>query len=50
MARAANCGSCITPERSCTALTGTPAALRAELAALGLDDVTVHELAPGESL
>ena len=32
------------------ALTGTPAALRAELAALGLDDVTVHELAPGESL
>ena len=32
------------------ALTGTPAALREELAALGLDAVTVHELAPGETL
>ena len=32
------------------ALTGTPALLKDELAKLGLDDVTVHELAPGESL
>lgn len=32
------------------ALTGTPAALKAELAQLGLGDVSVHELAPGESL
>ena len=32
------------------ALTGTPAQLKAELATLGLGDVTVHELAPGESL
>ena len=32
------------------ALTGTPAALRAELAALGLAEVTVHDLAPGASL
>ena len=32
------------------ALTGTPAKLKDELAKLGLDDVTVHELAPGEAL
>ncbi|MGI9116461.1 MAG: metal-dependent hydrolase [Gaiellales bacterium] len=32
------------------ALTGTPAQLRDELATLGLGEVTVHELAPGESL
>jgi L-ascorbate metabolism protein UlaG (beta-lactamase superfamily) len=32
------------------ALTGTPAKLREELDKLGLGDVTVHELAPGESL
>ena len=32
------------------ALTGTPAKLKDELAKLGLGDVTVHELAPGESL
>jgi L-ascorbate metabolism protein UlaG (beta-lactamase superfamily) len=32
------------------ALTGTPAALRDELANLGLEGVTVHDLAPGESL
>ncbi len=32
------------------ALTGTPAALRDELSKLGLGSVTVHELAPGESL
>jgi L-ascorbate metabolism protein UlaG (beta-lactamase superfamily) len=32
------------------ALTGTPDGLRAELAALGLGDVTVHGLAPGEAL
>ena len=32
------------------ALTGTPDQLKAELAALGLGDVAVHELAPGDSL
>lgn len=32
------------------ALTGTPAALRGELQKLGIEDVTVHDLAPGESL
>ena len=32
------------------ALTGTPDQLEAELAALGLGDVTVHALAPGDSL
>lgn len=32
------------------ALTGTPAGLRDEIANLGLEGVTVHELAPGESL
>ena len=31
-------------------LTGTPAALRDELAARGVRDVTVHELQPGETL
>jgi L-ascorbate metabolism protein UlaG (beta-lactamase superfamily) len=32
------------------ALTGTPAGLRDELGKLGLGDVTVHELAPGDTL
>ena len=32
------------------ALTGTPARLKEELAKLGLSDVTVHELEPGQSL
>ena len=32
------------------ALTGTPDALKAELAQLGLDDVHVHELEPGQAL
>ena len=32
------------------ALTGTPDALRRELDALGLADVQVHSLAPGETL
>jgi L-ascorbate metabolism protein UlaG (beta-lactamase superfamily) len=32
------------------ALTGTPAGLRDEIANLGLEGVTVHDLAPGESL
>jgi L-ascorbate metabolism protein UlaG (beta-lactamase superfamily) len=32
------------------ALTGTPTALKAELAKLGLDHVQVHDLAPGQTL
>jgi L-ascorbate metabolism protein UlaG (beta-lactamase superfamily) len=31
-------------------LTGTPSALRDELSARGVRDVTVHELQPGETL